>query len=187
MHRFLGTVLAVMAVAAIGCGRQSPAPVKGTANAPKAVTPASAGAAAPAGATSGALAITADDVESVLGVQGIQVVPRLSKPGAGGDLNFALPNGDLVLMVTVSPADMAQFSRSRERYRAKDVAGVGDEAFYGPPGGTQYLLAFRKGAHVVSINTFFVTDGAHAGEPMMNEAQLTRVAQLIASRMSATW
>ncbi len=173
------TLVAMVAVAALSSGcRQAPTPAKPAATASPAVQVASPSATAPPGSQ---LAIS--EVEKVLGVKGVQVVPRLSRPGAGGDLNFALPSGDLVLMVTVSPGDRTRFERTRAQYRVKDIGGVGEEAFYGPPGATQYLLAFRKGDQVLSINTFFAADGGRVGDPMMTETQLTEIARLVASRM----
>ncbi len=176
MYRTLAAMVALAGLSVSGC-RQAPTPAKPAPTVSPAVQVASPSETAPGSQ----LAIS--DVEKVLGVKGVQVVPRLSRPGAGGDLNFALPNGDLVLMVSVSPGDRTRFERTRAQYRVKDIGGVGEEAFYGPPGATQYLLAFRKGDQVVSINTFFAVDSGRVGDPMMTETQLTEIARLVASRM----
>ncbi len=174
MRRFVTVAILGLSMAGGAC-RQSPTP-SATAGAGSAKSP----AAVPASVSEKDL-ITAADVGRVLGVAGIEVVPRGSKPGAGGDVNFALPGGDLVLMVTFS--DMRSFDRAREQYRVKDIPGVGDAAFWGPPGDLQYILAFRKRDRAVSINTFLGGQADTLGKVMMSEEQLTQVARLIAGRM----
>ena len=46
--------------------------------------------------------LTIKDVEDVSGMQGVKLVPRNPQVGAGGELNFALADGTLLLMVGVS-------------------------------------------------------------------------------------
>lgn len=48
--------------------------------------------------------LTIKDVEAVTGIQGIKLVPRNPQIGAGGELNFALADGSMVLMVGVQDA-----------------------------------------------------------------------------------
>jgi hypothetical protein len=43
--------------------------------------------------------LTTADVEKVSGMSGVKTVPRGSRPGAGGDLNFVGADGKLLLMV----------------------------------------------------------------------------------------
>ena len=52
--------------------------------------------------------LTVQDVEKITGFHGVKIVPADASKGAGGDLNFANSNGDLIL----DGAEDAVFRRS---------------------------------------------------------------------------
>ena len=65
---------------------------------------------------------------------------------------------------------------------AHAVAGVGDEAFAAPPGPQQYVLYARRGNQAVSVSTYFSPRGPNGIRPLLQMAQLERLARLIFSR-----
>ncbi len=59
--------------------------------------------------------LTIEEVESVTGIEGIKLVPRNPQIGAGGELNFALADGSMVLMVGIQDAPMCTTSGRRKK------------------------------------------------------------------------
>ena len=95
------------------------------------------------------------EVEAVTGIEGIKLVPRNPQIGAGGELNFALADGSMVLMVGVQDAPMYDEWKTQEGFFHESVADLGDEAFQGPSFGEhRYVLIFRKGGKASSLNSF---------------------------------
>ena len=99
--------------------------------------------------------LSAADVSKVTGISGIRLVPQGSQVGAGGTLNFARPDGKLVLMVNLGPAELYRKARDSKELEiggkkypnllfAHNVPGVGDEAFASPPGPVQYACTRAK-------------------------------------------
>ncbi len=136
--------------------------------------------------------LTAADVEKVGGVTGVRTVPNGSQAGAGGMLNFVNASGKLILAVSFGDAQLYKKARETKELEiggkkypnqlfAHDVPGVGDEAFASPPGPEQIVIYARKGNHGLAINTFYPGIGEHV-KPVLTEAQLKAVAQLIFSR-----
>jgi hypothetical protein len=136
--------------------------------------------------------LTSEDVAKVAGITGIKTVARGAQTGAGGDLNFARPDGKLVLMVNFGDASL--YTKARQQKEtivggkpypmvlfAHRVTGVGDEAFASPPGNVQYVIYARKGKNAVSVSSFYSSAG-EAIRPLLNEAQLKSIAQTIFSR-----
>jgi hypothetical protein len=132
------------------------------------------------------------DVEKVAGITGVKTVPNGSQPGAGGMLNFVDANGKLILSVNFGDAQLYKKARETKELEiggkkypnllfAHDVAGVGDEAFASPPGPVQYIIYAHKGNHGLAVNTFYPGAGEHV-KPVLTEAQLKTIAQLILSR-----
>jgi len=132
--------------------------------------------------------LTVADVEKVTGLHGLKTVPRLSQPGAGGELNFAGPDGKLVLMVNFGNAQLYRKAREQKEMMiagkpvpmvlfAHAVPGVGDEAFAAPPGPVQYVIYIRQGDRAASISTYL-----SGGRAALSEAQLTAVGRVILSR-----
>jgi hypothetical protein len=148
------------------------------------------GPVAPTASTGGDnVRLTVADVEKVAGVSGVKEVARMSQPGAGGELNFAGPDGKLLLMVNFGTAQLYTKARQQKDIKvggtsypmplyAHDVPGVGDEAFDSPPGNIQYVLYVRKGDKAISVTTYM----SRQGKPLLTIAQLKTIAQTILSR-----
>lgn len=133
--------------------------------------------------------LTTADVEKVSGVKGVHLVPAGSQPGAGGSLNFAGPDKQLIAMVNFGTAELYKRAKEQKEIKVGDksypmelvhkpLAGVGDEAFDSPPGPMQYVIYARKGANAISVSTYL-----HGGKPALTIDQLKQLAQIIFSRM----
>jgi hypothetical protein len=118
------------------------------------------------------------DVQKVSGLSGIKQVPRNAE--ADGDLNFARQDGKIILSVSIYPASAYASAKSSRTGFKSTVQGIGEEAFIGPAEGPPlYILAFRKGAHTVIINTELESRTS----TRITMEQLTAIAKLMASRM----
>ncbi len=91
--------------------------------------------------------LTPADVSKVTGLSGVKLIPRDPSKGAGGDLNFALPNGKQILLVDFLDENYNQTKAKKDVYGG-EVQGVGEEAFIGKLMGMESILYFRKGAEV---------------------------------------
>ena len=131
-------------------------------------------------AASGAPYLTVQDVEKITGLHGIKLVPADPSKGAGGDLNFATPDGKLILMVQRMLNSDALYSETKKMKGTvkADVTDVGDAAFTGPAGDLQYFVSFKKGKGSGSVATFLSLSGARL--PL---EQVKKVAQQIAAGM----
>jgi hypothetical protein len=126
--------------------------------------------------------ITVKDVEDVTGLEGIKLVVRSSQMGAGGDLNFALADGALLLTVGIQDAAMYDEWKGEEGFFHADVPDLGDEAFEGPAFGEQrYVLIFRKGATAIALSSFFNMQAG--GAPYLSQDQLREIAWVAISRL----
>jgi hypothetical protein len=127
--------------------------------------------------------LTPADVSKVTGVSGVILVPRNPSKGAGGDLNFALPNGKQMLMVAFLDTDAYNQSKAMKGVYGGGVKGVGDEAFIGKVMGTDSILYFRKGTRGVALSSFFDTDKGWPLSPYLNQQKLRQMAALMLSRI----
>jgi hypothetical protein len=127
--------------------------------------------------------LTAADVSKLTGLAGVSLIPRNPSKGAGGDLNFALPNGKQILLVTFLDTNEYNQSKAQKGVYGGDVAGVGDEAFIGKVMGMDSILYFRKGARGAALSSFIDTDHGWPGNPYLDQQQLRQLAALILSRM----
>ena len=127
--------------------------------------------------------LTAADVSKVTGLAGVSLIPQDPSKGAGGDLNFALPNGKQILLVTFLDTNGYNQSKAMKGVYGGAVAGVGDEAFIGKVMGMDSILYFRKGARGAALSSFIDTDKGWPGSPYVNQQQLRQLAALILSRM----
>ncbi len=124
--------------------------------------------------------LTGADVDRVAGMKGVKLIPRMSVPGAGGDLNFADAAGELILMVQIT--DARNFDGFKKKYEKAAIAGVGDQAFQGAimPGMPDNLLAFTKGSRCCVLTAF----GDFAKNRIyLKIDQLAALAKVIASRV----
>lgn len=136
--------------------------------------------------------LTIADVEKVSGLTGIKLVDRDPSKGAGGDLNFAMPDGSLVVMLNTLNQRNYDDSKKQPGAVKEQVSGVGDDAWSGPaddnswamkgPDGhaIQVAFSFRKGTQGVSMATFLKTGTA---QPYLSQDQLRELAKSILSRM----
>ena len=125
--------------------------------------------------------LTADDISKVTGISGVVLVPYDPHKGAGGDLNFALPDGKMLLLVSFLDAPSYSASKTIQGIYGGEVKGVGDEAFIGKVMGMESILYFRKGARAAGLSSFL--DMEHTGKPYISQTQLRQLAALMLSRM----
>ena len=127
--------------------------------------------------------LTVADVEKVTGLTGIKILPKNPSIGAGGDLNFATTDNQLVVMSMFLNASFYEQFMKQPGYFKEAVSGVGEEAFSGPVNNPQYVLIFRKGAHCVSLSSFFKLGSPDKSTTMLTMSQLIKLAKIIASRI----
>jgi hypothetical protein len=126
--------------------------------------------------------LTLVDVLEVTKVKGLKTVEKNPTTGASGDLNVADGAGELLLMLTLSPAQEFVLMK---RTAAAPVAGVGDEAYEAPnkqaaAGMAPFMLIFRAGGYTAMLVSTFTASGA----PRVPQPQLKQLGQIIASRLA---
>lgn len=118
------------------------------------------------------------DVEMVTGLKGVESVPQDYARMIVGDLNFAQPDGTLLLRVNFW--DLKTFEMAKGGY-PYPVDGLGDEAFEGPTGSVQHEeLIFRKGDRAVVVASAL---DSKTNKPLVSGKPLRELARIIASRM----
>ncbi len=125
--------------------------------------------------------LTPADIEKVTGWTGIKSIPTLSKPGAGGDLNFVTSEGHLLLMVGFESSENYERSRNMKSHFKATFPGIGEDAYFGPAADPQYILSFRKGKRSFSLTSFF--NFAIGGKPYLSIERLSTLARIICSRL----
>ncbi len=202
--RFAFLVLALTAcsspAASTGGAASAAKPTAGAASAAKptaGAAPASKPASGPSSAASAAdKLLTVSDVENVTGLTGIKLVPRNPSTGAGGDLNFALPDGSMVLMVNFMSAGMYDESKKQKGAVKEQVSGIGDDAFSGPADDNPYAIkpspnehafqsefAFRKGSQAVEMATYLNMNKPVPPTMYLSQDQLRDLAKMMISKM----
>ena len=124
--------------------------------------------------------LTIADIEKVTGLPGVKLVPRNPKIGAGGDLNFATADDNLLVMLVVADMDIFNQWKTGKNYVYKQLTNIGDEAYSAPGGGVQYIVFFKSGNEVASISSF---QNFETGEALLTIEQLSELARIVASRM----
>lgn len=120
--------------------------------------------------------LTASDVERETGLHGVR---RLAKRGGGplSELRFETSDGKPLLALMI--ADAVSYARWKGRLFRARVAGVGDEAFSGPPQTAKpQAVYFRKGDRSAAVSA-----AVSGGEPRVHAKALERLARLVASRL----
>jgi hypothetical protein len=125
--------------------------------------------------------LSAEEVARVAGRADVTLVERDPEAGAGGDLNFALPDGTPLLMVVLQPG--AYYEDARERFAARELQGVGEAAFAGPQEGPAYLVVVRAGDRSALLASSLGTYDERGLQPHLSEAQLAELASLVAGRL----
>lgn len=124
------------------------------------------------------------DVEKAGKLTGIKNVPYDPSKGAGGNLNFGLADGTVVLIATFQMLDAKGYATYKTQMKSQTrgaVAGIGEEAFDGPPGDYPFFIFFKKGNWVVSISTFY--NPAQYGKTFLTMEQLGELCKTVASRL----
>ena len=126
--------------------------------------------------------LRAEDVEKIIGIKPIKLIPKDPTIGAGGDLNFAMENNSMLLTVAIQDVSMYTKWKEQEGFFHAEVSGIGDEAFEGPSiGKERYILIFRKGQKAISLSSFFNMNAG--GKPFFNQDQLRELAKIMVSRL----
>ena len=167
----------MLAAAVVGCGATSDdgaAPVEGTdVGAPNAA----------GGTVDPEVLLTPADVETVSGMSGLEAVPYDPAVGAGGDVNIATADGQLVAMLVVEgPETWDAWLTDGTTVGEPVTPPVGDEAFTGPNpdvSSVTYVYGFRKGEVAIVIDTFFDSNG----EVVLSVDQLRELAEIVAGRL----
>ena len=125
--------------------------------------------------------ITAADVEKVSGFKGVIFVPRNPRIGAGGDLNFATSDSNLIVMVQIVGESF--YAGYKQYYFKSAVQGLGDEAMQGATikGLPVNLVAFRKGPKCVALTVF--VNKNNFSKNMLSPEQIVSLAKVIESRI----
>ncbi len=129
--------------------------------------------------------VTLADVDSISGFKGMKLVPTDSLPEAKGELNFAINDSTLILVVDYLSPNEFNVYKEQSEYIEAAVPGIGDEAFSAPMGPMQYILLFRKGDHSFLLSSFLNPD-SEWGAPFLNMEQLEKVAKIIISRIQSS-
>ena len=126
--------------------------------------------------------LTIADIEKATGLTGVKRVPREPRKGAGGNLNFANQNGDMILIVSfLTKADYG-FYKSTEGMLKEPVKGLGDEAFIGPGSSTPvYMLVILKGDKCLALSTFPKPDDPDKTRLTMD--QVIAIGKVVIGRM----
>jgi hypothetical protein len=127
--------------------------------------------------------LTPADVSKVTGLSGVKLIPPDPSKGAGGDLNFALPDGKPIFLANFQDAKYYTQMKAMKDSYGGEVQGVGDEAFIGKLMGMESILYFRKGTRSVGLSSFIDTGKGWPGKPYLDQQQLRQLAALILSRM----
>lgn len=125
--------------------------------------------------------LTVADVEKGSGLSGVKQVAPGSMTGAGGDLNFVGPDGQLILMVKFATASLYDATKKNQTVFHAVVPDIGDEAFDAPPGAMQYVLYVKKGTKAVSVTSFISTSRPYA--PKLTLDQLKAIARVVLTRV----
>ena len=128
--------------------------------------------------------LTPEDVESVSGLSGLKTVPYDPKTGAGGKVNIAEADGQLVAMLLVQGPEYYKIWKGDGRtFMRVYTPTVGDESFIGPAESVSsqpYIFGFKKGSRAVVIDTYLRNKGATT---ILSVSQLAKLAEIVASRL----
>lgn len=127
--------------------------------------------------------LTTADVEKVSGLKGVKLVPRDPRRGAGGDLNFARADGNLLVMAIIRPSDPLWKQWQQALGFGAKVSELGDEAYEGRD--APNVLFVRKGNRALSLSSFFDPELIAQGKmkPLLTQTQLRELAKIIVSRL----
>lgn len=128
--------------------------------------------------------LTPADVEKVSGMSGLKVVPYDPSIGAGGKVNIATADGQLVTMLVVEGMSVWDaWAGDGMTFGKPYTPAVGDESHIGPStgGGVYYIFAFRKGDTAIAIDSYFATGSST--KTILTVEQLADLARVVESRL----
>lgn len=124
------------------------------------------------------------DVEAVSGLSGLKTVPYDPSIGAGGDVNIAEADGQLVAMLIVEDAESYDIWKGDSQTYLRDYTpAVGEESFIGPHDSVttdSYIFGFHTGPYAVVVDTFFRVQGV---TKILSVEQLAELAMIVESRL----
>jgi hypothetical protein len=118
--------------------------------------------------------LAAADIERVCGLT------NLARKVTGPELKFT-EGTRLILNVRFQGAKAYKLNRETADYVKGEVAGVGEEAFYGPAVGPPYVPIFRNKDWCVRLYTYI--DKRDPSKTVLTMDQLIALGKTIASRM----
>lgn len=125
--------------------------------------------------------LTVTDIEKVTGLSGVKPVPREPQKGAGGHLNFADKNGDMILIASFLTAAEYAYYRDEKSLVKDTIPGIGDEAIAGPAADPQYMFLARKGDKCVALSTF--VDPATPEKTLLTMDQVIALGKIVIERL----
>jgi len=125
--------------------------------------------------------LTVQDVEKVSGIKDVIFVSKSSIPGAGGDLNFATKDSNLIIMVQIT--DKSNFDSYKSYYFKSEIKSLGDEAMEGvtTKGMPDNIVVFKKGGKCVAISVFISPDDFKKN--IISQEQSIQLAKIIESKI----
>jgi hypothetical protein len=126
--------------------------------------------------------LTAADIEKVSGITGVKLVPKDPSTGAGGNLNFAAADDNLIVMVQI--VSKSYYEGFKEVCKENsEIKGLGDQAISGAtfPGYPENMVAFTKGNTCIALVVF--GNMKEIGKNMLTIEQTSELAKIISSRL----
>jgi hypothetical protein len=126
--------------------------------------------------------LTATDIEKVAGMTGVKLIPKDPGIGAGGNLNFAAADDNLIVMVQI--VSKSYYEGFKEVCKENsEIKGLGDQAMSGAtfPGYPENMVAFTKGNNCIALVVFGNMN--EIGTNMLTIEQTSELAKIIASRL----
>jgi hypothetical protein len=126
--------------------------------------------------------LTATDIEKVAGMTGVKLIQKDPARGAGGHLNFAASDDNLIVMIQF--VDKSHYEGYKMVCKENTgIKGLGDQAMMGAtiPGYPENMVAFTKGNNCIALTVF--GNMKETGTNMLTIEQTTELAKVIASRM----
>jgi hypothetical protein len=134
--------------------------------------------------------VTPADIEKATGLKGVHEVPETAPGAVTGRDNYADATGRVVLWFQTmnrtgfirakgQPAKLIRGVQSEPALHHSEVAGLGDEAFDGPDGKTQYAIYVRKGDEAFGL----ISNLDRTGKPFVTMEHLRLLAKTIVSKI----
>ncbi|MHB1134468.1 MAG: hypothetical protein ACYC4L_19015 [Chloroflexota bacterium] len=194
MRVLLATVAMALVLVLGACSAPAGStPTAAPATATKAQAAATAAATTKPAATAAAAApvaaklLTVADVEKATGLTGLKLIDKNAQTGAGGDVNVANKDGELILMLALSSSSAFDKMKDDKKYSTGPVSGVGEGAFGIPntiTNGAEPLgIAFRKGSQAATLSSFLDMNSAKMSKMLVPYDKMLELAKLVVSRM----